>query len=119
MADGRAQYLVNHDRAGDNAVTARLTRRSNTGGAPEVRSSDARIHRFQGPSTGDTQTWYDAFPGGCVTVIVHSVTDRTEVTSQLTREAPLVLGYTDRQTLQQALTDRSNGRLHLNPNSSR
>jgi hypothetical protein len=50
-------------------------------------------------------------------VIVHSVTSRTEVTSQLALEAPLVLGYTDRQTLQQALTDRSDGRLHLDPTS--
>jgi hypothetical protein len=50
-------------------------------------------------------------------VIVHSVTSRRDVTSQLTLDAPLVLGYTDRQTLQQALIDRSNGRLQLDPSS--
>jgi len=30
-------------------------------------------------------------------------------------EAPLVLGLTTRQALQQALDERSNGRLHLDP----
>jgi hypothetical protein len=44
---------------------------------------------------------------------MHSATSRPEVTSQLALEAPLVLGYTDRHTLQQALTDRSTGHLHL------
>ena len=119
VKNGTAQYLVNHDRAGDHALTVRLTRRCDTHGAPEVTSGDARIRRFQRPAVDGTQTWYDIFPGGCATVIVHSVTSRTEVTSQLALEAPLVLGYTDRQTLQQALTDRSNGHLDLDPASPR
>jgi tRNA A-37 threonylcarbamoyl transferase component Bud32 len=115
VKNGTAEYVVNHDRAGDHALTARLTRRCDTRGASEVRSSDVRIRRFQLPSIGRTQTWYDIFPGGCATVILHSVTSRRDVTSQLTSEAPLVLGYTDRQALQQALTDRSSGHLHLDP----
>jgi hypothetical protein len=44
---------------------------------------------------------------------MHSATSLRQVTSQLTMEASLVLGYTDRHTLQQALTDRSDGHLHL------
>jgi len=119
VKNSRAEFLVNHDRAGDNALTARLTRRCDTRGASEVKSSDVRIRRFQLPAFGGTQTWYDIFPGGCLTVILHSATSREEVTAQLTREAPRVLGYTDRQTLQQALTDRSSGRLHLDPSSPR
>ncbi|MDQ2751106.1 MAG: hypothetical protein M3Y44_16480, partial [Actinomycetota bacterium] len=117
VEDGRAQISVKHDRAGDNAFIARLTRRCDTGGAPEVTSSDARIRRFQGPFIHGTQTWYDIFPGGCSTVIVHSSTTRTQVTFQLALDAPLLLGYTDRQSLRQALTDRSSGRLHLDPDS--
>ncbi len=117
VKNGKAQYLVNHDRAGDNAITTRLTRRCDTRGASEVRSGDARIHRFQRPSIDRTQTWYDVFPGGCATVIVHSVTSRRDVTSQLASEAPLVLGYTDRQTLQRALADHSGDHLHLDPAS--
>jgi tRNA A-37 threonylcarbamoyl transferase component Bud32 len=119
VKNGTAQYLLNHDRAGDKALTARLTRRCDTRGAREVTSGDARIRRFQRPPVDGTQTWYDLFPGGCATVIVHSVTSRTEVTSQLALEAPHVLGYTDRQTLQQALTDRSDGRLDLDPTNPR
>jgi tRNA A-37 threonylcarbamoyl transferase component Bud32 len=117
VKNGTAQYLLNHDRAGDRALTARLTHYCDTRGTREVTSGDARIRRFQRPAVDGTQTWYDIFPGGCATVIVHSVTNRTEVTSQLALEAPLVLGYTDRQTLQQALTDRSDGRLDLDRTS--
>jgi tRNA A-37 threonylcarbamoyl transferase component Bud32 len=113
--NGTAQYLVNHDRAGHKALTARLTRSCDTHGAPEVSSSDARIRRFQRSASGGTQTWYDIFQGGCVTVTLHSVTSLEEVTSQLASEASVVLGYTDRQTLQRELSDRSDGRLHLDP----
>ena len=35
VKNGKAQYLVNHDRAGDNALTAILTRRCDTHGAPQ------------------------------------------------------------------------------------
>jgi tRNA A-37 threonylcarbamoyl transferase component Bud32 len=117
VEDGNAQYRLHHDRAGDHALTARLTRRCDTRGAPEVTSSDARIRRYQRAPVDGTQTWYDIFPGGCATVTMHSATSRPEVTSQLALEAPLVLGYTDRHTLQQALTDRSTGHLHLDPTS--
>jgi tRNA A-37 threonylcarbamoyl transferase component Bud32/membrane-associated phospholipid phosphatase len=117
VKNGQAQYTVNHDRAGDNALTTRLTRRCDTRGATEVKSGDARIRRFQRPSIG-TFTWYDVFPGGCATVTVHSVTSRGEITSQINSEVPLVLGYTDRRTLEQALTDLSSGHLHLGAASS-
>jgi tRNA A-37 threonylcarbamoyl transferase component Bud32 len=117
VKNGTAQHLLNHDRAGRNALTARLTRQCDIRGATEVDSSDARIRRFQRPFTSGTQTWYDVFPGGCATVIVRSGASREEVASQLSLEAPLVVGYTDRQTLQRALADRSSGRLHLDPAS--
>jgi hypothetical protein len=113
--NGAAQYLVNHDRAGLHALTARLTRSCDTRDAPEVSSHDPRIRRFQRPATGGSQVWYDIFPGGCVTVSLHSITSRTEVTSQILQEAPLVLGYTDRHTLQRELSDISDDRLQLNP----
>jgi tRNA A-37 threonylcarbamoyl transferase component Bud32/membrane-associated phospholipid phosphatase len=115
VKNDKAQYVVNHDRAGDNALTARLTAQCDTRGLPEVTSHDARIQRFQQASIGGTQTWHDIFPGGCVTVIVQSITSRPEVISQLASEVPLVLGYADRQALAQALTERSDGRLRLDP----
>jgi serine/threonine protein kinase len=97
--NGQAGYVLNHDRGGDNALTARLTRRCVTRGASPVGSSDPRIRRFQRPSADGTLTWHDIFSGGCLTVTVHSVTSKRDVTSQLTAEAPLVLGYVDRRTL--------------------
>jgi tRNA A-37 threonylcarbamoyl transferase component Bud32 len=118
VKNGKAQYVMDHDRAGDNALTVRLSRHCNVrGGATEVKTGDVRIRRFQPPATGHTQTWYDVFPGGCAAVIVHSTTTRTKVVAQLRAQAPLVLGYADRQTLRHALTDRSDGHLHLDPAS--
>jgi tRNA A-37 threonylcarbamoyl transferase component Bud32 len=113
--NGKAEYRLHHDRAGHNALTVRLTRSCNTQGAVQVTSGDARIRRFQRLRAGPTQTWYDIFPGGCATVTTHSATNHRDVTAQLTLEAPRVLGYTDRQTLRQALTDRSDRHLHLDP----
>jgi hypothetical protein len=57
-------------------------------------------------------TWYDQFPGGCVTYRLHSTTD---LTGQFANEAPQVLGFTTRGQLRQALSQRSHGRLHLDP----
>ena len=117
--NGKAQYRLHHDRAGHNALTVRLTRSCNTQGAVELTSGDNRIRRFQRAPAGTTETWYDIFPGGCATVTKHSATNHRDVTAQLTLETPLVLGYTDRQTLRRALTDRSHGHLHLDPPADR
>jgi hypothetical protein len=43
------------------------------------------------------------------------VASRAEITS----EASLILGFTTRQTLQEALEQRSGGRLQLNPREAR
>lgn len=115
VKSGNARFSIDHDRAGHNALTATLMSRCDTRGAVEIQTTDSRIRRFQRRANGGTQTWYDVFPGGCATVVVHSVTDRADVTSQLARDAPSVLGYSDREALAQALTDRSDGRLRLDP----
>jgi hypothetical protein len=59
-----------------------------------------------------TATWYDRFPGGCITYRLESTTD-TE--GSFATEAALVRGFVTRQALQQALDERSNGRLSLDP----
>ena len=61
-------------------------------------------------------TWYDRFPGGCVTYRLHSTTDPT---GQFANEAPQVLGFTTREQLRQALSQRSGGRLQLDPQEAR
>jgi hypothetical protein len=65
---------------------------------------------------GFVATWYDQFPGGCVTSRLRSTTD---IEGKFATQAPLVLGFATRQTLQQALVQRSNGRLHLEPPAAR
>ena len=61
-------------------------------------------------------TRFDLFAGGCVTTrMTAPVASRAEITS----EASLILGYATRQALQQALEERSGGRLHLDRGTAR
>jgi hypothetical protein len=63
-----------------------------------------------------TATWYDRFPGGCVTSRLHLTTDPN---GEFAAQAPQVLGFTTRAALQEALSRRSDGRLHLDPGGPR
>jgi hypothetical protein len=67
------------------------------------------------PAGRYTATWYDRFPGGCVT---HRLDSTTDIEGNFAVEAPLVVGFATRQQLRQALDERSNGRLHLDPAST-
>jgi hypothetical protein len=96
-------------------VVVRLAATCDPAGATEVPSDRPGVRHYQRTErrTGRfTATWYDQFPGGCVTYRLQSTTD---IQGTFATEAPLVLGLTTRQTLQQALDERSNGRLHLDP----
>jgi tRNA A-37 threonylcarbamoyl transferase component Bud32 len=115
VKDGLGEYVIDHDRAGTNAITTNFSRRCDTSGARSVRSSDRRIHRFASTASVSSRTWFDTFPGGCATVTVHSANDSEDVAPQVMREAPVVIGYVSRTTLEQALSDRSSGRLSLDP----
>jgi hypothetical protein len=113
--NGWSGFTLNHDRAGGRAVVARLAATCDPAGATEVPSERPGVRHYQRTErrTGRfIATWYDQFPGGCVTYRLQSTTD-TQGT--FAAEAPLVLGLTTRQALQQALDERSNGRLHLDP----
>jgi hypothetical protein len=57
-------------------------------------------------------TRFDRFPGGCVTAqAAVPAPNQAEITGQLTT----IPSYTTRQALQQALDQRSSGRLRLGP----
>jgi hypothetical protein len=58
-------------------------------------------------------SWYDLFPGGCVTIQLHSNSRLAAIDSGLPHHALLILGYVPRRALQHALQQRSGGRLHL------
>jgi tRNA A-37 threonylcarbamoyl transferase component Bud32 len=113
--DGRSVLTLNHDRAGDAALVVRLTASCNPGAAVEGPSQTAGVRRYQGTEsrTGEfTVTWYDQFPGGCATSQLHLTTDPN---GEIAAQAPHVLGFTTRAALREALSQRSDGRLQLDP----
>jgi tRNA A-37 threonylcarbamoyl transferase component Bud32/membrane-associated phospholipid phosphatase len=116
--NGWSQVTLDHDRAGDRAVVVRLTAACDPAGTTELPSKRPGVRHYQRTERlvdGFTATWYDRFPGGCVTSRLHSTTD---VDGRFADEAPLVLGFAARRALQQLLDDRSNGRLRLDPAST-
>jgi hypothetical protein len=106
--DGRSVITFDHDRAGDAAVVMRMAAACDPAGAAEKPAPEPGVRRAGAFSA----TWYDRFPGGCVTYQLHSTTDPR---GQFANEAPQVLGFTTREQLRQALSQRSGGRLHLDP----
>ena len=117
--DGRSVLTLDHDRAGAGAVVARLAAACDPAGAVEVPSPELGVRRFvrvERLAGAFSATWYDRFPGGCVTYRLHSTTDPT---GQFANEAPSLLGFTTRDALRQALDARSDGRLRLDPGEAR
>jgi tRNA A-37 threonylcarbamoyl transferase component Bud32/membrane-associated phospholipid phosphatase len=111
--DGRSIVTLDHDRAGTGVVMARLTAACDTTGAVEVPAAepDVRAYKRIEQRSGEyTAIWYDRFPGGCVTYRLHS---RSDLRGGFASEVSLVLGFTSRQVLRQALHERSGGRLQL------
>jgi hypothetical protein len=118
--DGRSVIPLNHDRAGPGVLVLRLTATCDTRGATPVPSSQPQVRRYQridrqAPRLEATR--FDVFPGGCVTAqAAVPAANRAEITSQL---ATILGYYTTRQALQQALDQRSDGRLRLDPPTAR
>ena len=116
--DGRSVITFDHDRAGDAAVVMRMAAACETVGAAEAPSQEPGVRRFvrrERLAGALSETWYDQFPGGCVTYQLHSATDPK---GQFANEAPSLLGFTTREALRQALSQRSHGRLHLDPSQA-
>ena len=113
--NGRSVLTLDHDRAGPAALVVRLTAACDPSGAAEGPSATTGVRHYQAmaSTTGEfTATWYDQFPGGCVTSRLHLTTDPN---GEFAAQAPQVLGFTSRAALQQALSQRSDGRLQLDP----
>jgi tRNA A-37 threonylcarbamoyl transferase component Bud32 len=114
--DGRSVLTLDHDRAGDAALVVRLAAACEPGGAVEGPSPIAGVRHFQriesSSGGGFGATWYDQFPGGCVTSRLHLTTDPN---GEFAAQAPAVLGFTTREALRRALDERSGGRLELDP----
>jgi len=115
--NGWSQITLNHDRAGGHAMVVRLSATCDPAGATEQPSRHAGVRHYQrtARATGSfTETWYDRFPGGCVTSRLRSTSDPD---GRFATEAPVVLGFVPRQDLERLLAERSGGRLHLDPSS--
>jgi tRNA A-37 threonylcarbamoyl transferase component Bud32 len=113
--DGRSVITLDHDRAGAAAIVMRMAAACDPAGAVKTPAPEPGVRRFvrmEHLAGAFTETWYDQFPGGCVTYRLHSTTDPT---GQVADEAPQVLGFTTREQLRQALSHRSHGRLQLDP----
>ena len=113
--DGRSTLTLDHDRAGDRALVVRLAATCDPSGAVEGPSPTEGVRHYQRieSSTGEfIATWYDQFPGGCVTSRLHLTTDPN---GEFAAQAPQVLGFTSRAVLREALSQRSDGRLQLDP----
>jgi tRNA A-37 threonylcarbamoyl transferase component Bud32 len=113
--DGRSVISLNHDRAGTDVLVVQLTAACDTRGATPVSSTQSQVQRYQRihrQAPGFEATRFDRFPGGCITAqATVPAANRAEITSQLAT----ILHYTTRQALQQALDQRSGGRLRLDP----
>jgi hypothetical protein len=117
--DGRSVLTLDHDRAGAAALVVRLTAACDPTGAAEGASANQGVRHYQrleSPTGQFTATWYDQFPGGCVTSRLHLTTDPN---GEFAAQAPQVLGFTTRAALQEALDRRSQGRLQLDPEDAR
>jgi membrane-associated phospholipid phosphatase len=117
--DGRSVLTLDHDRAGAGAMVVRLTGACDPAGAEERPAADPTMQHFERleRSRGAfIATWYDRFPGGCITT---RLTTTAPGWAQLANEASIVLGFTTRQELRQVLEARTGGRLHLDPNTAR
>jgi hypothetical protein len=114
---GRSEITLGHDRAGQQAVRITLTATCDPTGATVVVSSPApgvvrsqRLEQLTG--TAFAATWFDRFEGGCITYRLRSTRDPE---GRFAAELPAALGLVSRQSLDQTLRERSNGRLQLDP----
>jgi tRNA A-37 threonylcarbamoyl transferase component Bud32 len=118
--DGRSVITFDHDRAGAAAVVARMAAAAcETNGTAERPSQEPGVRRFERVERlagAFSATWYDQFPGGCVTYRLHSTTDPT---GQFANEVRSLLGFTTRAQLRQALSQRSGGQLQMDPQDTR
>jgi hypothetical protein len=117
--NGRSLITFDHDRAGKAAVVVRLTASCDLAGAAEVTSEQPgarRYLRIDRNTAGFSATRAYVFPGGCLTAQIRAPAVSGQ---QLTTETSSAIGFTTRQELRRALSQRSGGRLELDPGEAR
>ncbi len=112
VRNGWSRFTLDHDRLGSPALVVRLTANCDTTGAVPTPSDQLGTLTFERTEPGrSTQTSHTVFTGGCITTRL--TTSNSDTT--LIEQAAAAIGLTTRTALQQALDQRSNGQLHLDP----
>jgi hypothetical protein len=117
--NGRSVITLHHDRAGKRAVVVRLTSSCDLAGTAEVTSEQPGARRYlrvDQAAPGFSATRAYAFLGGCITARIRAPAAGGQ---QLTTETSSAIGFTTRQELRQALSQRSDGRLELDSGEAR
>jgi hypothetical protein len=116
--NGISTISVDHDRAGTEAIDVTFTESCDVSGSTEVAADVPGARRFEADpdeGTDTVLTWYEVYAGGCTTVRLSSDNDSPEVLDDLTGQADRVVGFVSREDLDDALDERSDGRVRLNP----
>jgi tRNA A-37 threonylcarbamoyl transferase component Bud32 len=107
--NGRSVITLDHDRGGRAALVVRLTASCDTAGAREVSSEQPGATRWY--RARDNTRIYE-FSGGCVTQRFRGAGPGA---LRMSDTAATELGFITREQLRQALSQRSHGRLELDP----
>jgi len=113
--NGRSVITLDHDRGGRAGMVVSLTASCDLAGATEVSSEQPGARRYLRVDPNSTEfsaTRAYTFPGGCVT---HRFRAAGPSASRLSDTASTEFGFITRQDLRQALSQRSHGRLELDP----
>ena len=113
--NGLSEFTLAHG-PDSQAVIVRLTAACTTRGATQQPSHQPGTRRYEQVDARTGQlTWYTVFAGGCITTQLHPASNTTAFAD----EAAAAVGFATRRNLQQTLDARSNGRLHLDPVTTR
>jgi tRNA A-37 threonylcarbamoyl transferase component Bud32/membrane-associated phospholipid phosphatase len=107
--NGRSVITLDHDRGGRAAMVVRFTAACDLAGATEVTSEQRGATRWY-RARDNTRAY--KFPGGCVTQRFRAAGPSA---LRLSDTASTEFGFITRQELRQALSQRSHGRLELDP----
>jgi tRNA A-37 threonylcarbamoyl transferase component Bud32 len=107
--NGRSVITLDHDRGGSAAMVVRLTASCDLAGATEVTSEQRGATRYY-RARDNTRAY--KFPGGCVTQRYRAAGPSA---LRLSDTASTEFGFISREELRQALSQRSHGRLELDP----
>jgi tRNA A-37 threonylcarbamoyl transferase component Bud32/membrane-associated phospholipid phosphatase len=113
--NGRSVITLDHDRAGRAAMVVRLSAACDLAGATEVTSEQPgarRYLRIDRTAPGFSATRAYTFSGGCVTQRFRGAGPSAP---RLSDTASTEFGFISREELRRALSQRSNGRLELDP----